>query len=169
MNQNNAGRVLVHATAIIPGSASLPFGASVESAVLLMGDSGAGKSDVALRLIAMGARLLADDQTALSVESGRLHAGAVEAGRGHIEIRGLGIVKIPVGPSAPVLFCVRLTQDTPPRLPEPEFFNPKGFELTAGPRLFRLNGFEASTPAKVAAAAAAIQTGSLLPGAGSFF
>lgn len=163
------GRVLVHATAVIPGSASLPFGASVESAVLLLGDSGAGKSDVALRLIAMGARLLADDQTGLWEETGRLHAGAVGVAGGHMEIRGIGIVKVPVGPSAPVLFCVRLTQDAAPRLPEPEFFHPDGLMLRAAPPLFRLNGFEASTPAKIAAAAAAIQTESLMPGDGSFF
>ena len=169
MSQSNAGRVLVHATAIIPGSASLPFGAAVESAVLLLGESGAGKSDVALRLIAMGARLLADDQTALSLESDQLHAEAVDIARGHIEIRGIGIVKIPVARRAPVLFCVRLTQDTPPRLPEPEFFVPDGLKLQCPPRLFRLNGFEGSTPAKITAAAAAIQTGSLLPGDGSFF
>lgn len=169
MNQGNAGRVLVYATAVIPASASLPFGAPVESAVLLLGDSSAGKSDVALRLIAMGARLLADDQSALSVESGRLHAESVDAAHGHIEIRGIGIVKIPAARRVPVLFCVRLTQDAPPRLPEPEFFRPDGLELTGAPRLFRLNGFEASTPAKIAAAAAAIETNSLLPGDGSFF
>lgn len=169
MNQKDAGRVVVHATAVIPASASLPFGACVESAVLLLGESSAGKSDVALRLIAMGARLLADDQTALSVESGRLHAEAVGIAAGHFEIRGVGIVKVPVAARAPVLFCVRLTQDAPARLPEPEFFHPDGLKLGTPRRLFRLNAFEASTPAKIAAAAAAIQTGSLLPGDGSFF
>lgn len=169
MNESLAGRLLVHATAIIPGSASLPFGAIVESAVLLLGDSSAGKSDVALRLIAMGARLIGDDQIALSAESGRLHAAATDAAGGHIEIRGIGIVKVPASARVPVLFCVRLTQEAPPRLPEPEFFRPGGLVLANAPRLFRLNGFEASTPAKIAAAAAAIEMDTLLPGDGSFF
>ncbi len=169
MNQSDAGRVRVHATAIIPASASLPFGALVESAVLLLGESGAGKSDVALRLIGMGARLLADDQTLLLAESGQLHAEAADAGHGHIEIRGVGIVKLPAVRRAPVLFCVRLTQEPQLRLPEPEFFHPEGLRLSAAPRLFRLNGFAASAPAKIAAAAAALQTGSLLAGDGSFF
>jgi HPr kinase/phosphorylase len=168
VNHSTVGRVLVHATAIIPGSASLPFGAPVESGVLLLGDSSAGKSDVALRLIAMGSRLLADDRTALSAESGRLYAESVGAAHGHIEVRGIGIVKIPAARRVPVLFCVRLTQDAPPRLPEPEFFHPDGLQISAAPRLFRLHGFEASTPAKIAAAAAAIQSDSLLPGDGSF-
>lgn len=169
MNRGEAGRILVHATTVIPGLASLPFGAAVESAVLLLGESGAGKSDVALRLIAMGAQLLADDQTVLSAESGRLHAEAVGNARGHIEVRGVGIVKMPVASRAPVLFCVRLTQDATQRLPEPEFFHPDGLKLAGPPRLLRLNGFEASTPAKIAAVAAAMQTDSLLPGDGSFF
>lgn len=169
MNQNPTGRVIVHATAIIPGAASLPFGASAESAVLLLGDSGAGKSDVALRLIAMGAKLLADDQTALFAESGQLYAEAPETARGYIEIRGIGIVNIPAAARAPVLFCVRLTQEAPPRLPEREFFRPDGLTLTSIPRIFRLNGLESSTPAKIAAAAAAFQTDSLMPGNGSFF
>ncbi|HEX5281849.1 MAG TPA: hypothetical protein VFW28_17345 [Micropepsaceae bacterium] len=169
MNPGNSGRVLVHATAVIPGSASLPFGASVESAVLLLGDSGAGKSGIALRMIAMGARLLADDQTALFVESGELHAEAIAVARGHIEIRGVGIVNIPVADRAPVLFCVRLTREAPPRLPEPEFFHPDRLKLSVAPRLFRLNSCDASTPATIAAAAAAIQSNSLLSGDGTFF
>lgn len=169
MNPGDSRRIIVHATAVIPGSASLPFGLSVESAVLLLGDSGAGKSGIALRLIAMGARLLADDQTALFVESGELHAEAIAMARGHIEIRGIGIVKIPVADRAPVLFCVRLSQDAPTRLPEPEFFYPDRLKLSVAPRLFRLKGCDPSTPAKIAAAAAAIQSKSLLSGDGTFF
>ena len=39
--------------------------------VLLRGPSGSGKSDLALRLIDGGARLVADDRTDLAVEDGR--------------------------------------------------------------------------------------------------
>ena len=50
-----AGRLLLHATAVaIDGRA-----------VLLRGASGSGKSDLALRLIDAGARLVADDQSEL--------------------------------------------------------------------------------------------------------
>ena len=38
--------------------------------VLLRGPSGCGKSDLALRLIDQGARLVADDQTELSLDGG---------------------------------------------------------------------------------------------------
>lgn len=168
MSSANRPRVTVHGSAIIPGPACLPFGAMIESAVLLLGESGSGKSDVVLRLIAMGARLLADDQVVLSAKSGRLHADAPDRGRGHIEIRGIGIVKLPAAQSAPVLFCVGLTQSRPDRLPEVEFYQPSGLALADKPRIFRLRGLDASAPVKIAAAAAAIAIGSLLPEDGSF-
>src|SRR3546814_10156556 len=42
--------------------------------VLLRGPAGSGKSDLALRLIDQGARLVADDRTALALEEiGRAH------------------------------------------------------------------------------------------------
>ena len=44
--------------------------------VLLLGDSGAGKSDLALRLIDGGAKLVTDDRTDLSVRNGKLFARA---------------------------------------------------------------------------------------------
>ena len=64
-------RVSVHATAVALKDATKPFGGASEGAVLLLGDSGAGKSDVALRLIAAGGKLIADDQTVLFIENGR--------------------------------------------------------------------------------------------------
>jgi len=169
MRSPRAGGVLVHASAIIPGKACAPFGANIDNAVLILGESGSGKSDVALRLIAMGARLLADDQTALYVESGRLLAEAPQGAEPWIEIRGVGIVRLAPGAPAPVILAVHLTNDPPPRLPAPDAYRPNGLSLAAAPPLYRLNGFEASTPAKIAAAAVALHTCSLLPPDGTFF
>jgi HPr kinase/phosphorylase len=169
MSRPRAGGVLVHASAIILGKACAPFGANIDHAVLLLGDSGSGKSDVALRLVAMGAQFLADDQTALFAESGRLFAEAPQGAEPWIEIRGIGIVRLPPGAPAPVLFCVHLTNDQPPRLPDPEAYRPNGLAIAVPPPLYRLNGFDASTPAKIAAAAVALHAGSLLPPDGTFF
>ena len=169
MSRPRAGGVLVHATSIIPGKACAPFGADIDHAVLLLGDSGSGKSDVALRLVAMGAQLLADDQTALFVESGRLFAGPPQGAKPWIEIRGVGIVRLPPGTPAPVLLAVQLMNDQYPRLPESESYCPDKLAIAAPPPLYRLKGFEASTPAKIAAAAVALHTGSLLPPEGTFF
>lgn len=68
--------------------------ALAEVGVLIRGPSGSGKSDLALRLIDGGALLVADDQTRLAVEGGRLTARAPDAITGRLEVRGLGIVPV---------------------------------------------------------------------------
>jgi HPr Serine kinase C-terminal domain len=92
--EGSAPSALVHATSVVLGKACIPFGGAVDGAVLLLGASGSGKSDVALRLIGMGAQLLSDDQTMLFAESGRLLAEAPRSLYGRIEIRGVGIVTL---------------------------------------------------------------------------
>src|SRR5258708_4839267 len=62
--------------------------------VLLRGPSGSGKSDLALRLIEAGARLVADDRTDLTLDSGVLVGSCPQTIAGRLEIRGLGIVAL---------------------------------------------------------------------------
>jgi hypothetical protein len=159
-------RALVHATSVVLGTACAPFGGAVEGAVLLLGDSGAGKSDVALRLIAMGARLLSDDQTALFIEAGRLLAEAPSSLHGRMEIRGVGIVALEAAKPAPVILAVMLNaRDDVPRLPESLRYALSGpLEALEGPPLLHLSPFEAATPAKIAAAAAALSRGAFVAG-----
>jgi len=114
---------LVHATSVeIDGHA-----------VLIRGPSGGGKSDLALRLIDAGAMLVADDQTAITIDGGRLFAGVPETIAGLLEVRGLGIIRVPYRP-----------KDVE-RLPEPSSAQLLGVMV---PRV-ALAAFEASTPAKV--------------------
>src|SRR5579871_493921 len=161
MNGPSFSSVLVHATTVALGDACAPFGGSVDGAVLLIGCSEAGKSDVALRLISMGAKLISDDQTALSEANGRLFAGAPPSLHGRMEIRGVGIVNVNPAPPAPVLLAVRLDESAAiPRLPEPQTHKlPQGLENCAEPPFLVLHAFEASTPMKIAAAAAALARG----------
>jgi HPr kinase/phosphorylase len=63
--------------------------------VLLLGQSGVGKSETALELVARGHQLVADDVVELFVESGRVMGRASEAIRHFLEIRGLGILCVP--------------------------------------------------------------------------
>jgi serine kinase of HPr protein (carbohydrate metabolism regulator) len=63
--------------------------------VLIEGPSGAGKSDLALRAMAAGWSLVADDRTLLWVSDGRLYGRAVPALSGLVEARGLGVVAEP--------------------------------------------------------------------------
>jgi HPr kinase/phosphorylase len=158
--------VLVHATSVVLGGACAPFGGSVQGAVLLIGRSEAGKSDVALRLIAMGAKLISDDQTALSESGGRLFAGAPPSLHGRMEIRGVGIVTVSAASAAPVVLAVRLDETAEiPRLPEPLTHKlPQGLENCAEPPFLVLHAFEASTPMKIAAAAAALARGAFVAG-----
>jgi serine kinase of HPr protein (carbohydrate metabolism regulator) len=86
-------------------------------AVVIEGRSGAGKSDLALRLIDRGAALVADDQTVVRRVAGVLVAAAPPTIAGRIEVRGLGIVPLP-HVEAEVALVIRLS-DTPERLPEP--------------------------------------------------
>jgi serine kinase of HPr protein (carbohydrate metabolism regulator) len=85
--------------------------------VLIAGASGRGKSDLALRLIDRGARLVSDDYTILRAGNGRLFASAPATIAGKIEVRGVGIVEMEALAQAPV--CLFIDLDTSPeRLPE---------------------------------------------------
>ena len=99
--------VTVHATTVTIG----------DRAVLLMGESGAGKSDLALRLIDRGARLVSDDYTRLDDEGGVLVARSPATIAGKLEIRGIGIVAVPHEAQACVALAVRLGAEE--RMPEP--------------------------------------------------
>jgi HPr kinase/phosphorylase len=159
-------RVLIHATSLVLAGATAPFGGALDAAVLLLGESGSGKSDVALRLIAMGAKLVSDDQTALFVEDGRLFAAAPPSVHGQIEIRGAGIMRTEaVGPAVVVLAVVLKPDGTVPRLPEPSDYRPPPpLRAVVSPPLLTLRPFEASTPAKIAAAAAGLSRGAFVAG-----
>ena len=64
--------------------------------VLLEGEPGIGKSEIALALIERGHSLVADDTVVLKLDStGTVQASAVEITREHMEIRGLGIIHVP--------------------------------------------------------------------------
>jgi serine kinase of HPr protein (carbohydrate metabolism regulator) len=118
--------------------------------VLLRGPSGSGKSDLALRLIDGGARLVADDGVDLRRQGERLFAslppGAPESVRGHIELRGLGILPAPAVAEAPLDLVIDLVAvDALERLPEPLTIELLGVALP----LLRLFAREPSAAAKV--------------------
>lgn len=85
-------------------------------AVLIEGESGAGKSDLALRLIDRGARLVSDDYTLLQRDKRTLIASPPANIAGQIEVRGLGIISLDHVEGVPVVLLVKLT-DEPERMP----------------------------------------------------
>ena len=104
-------------------------GARGGAGVLLIGPPGAGKSDLLLRLLDRGFVLVADDR--VEIEGGVARPPPALAGL--LEIRGLGILRLPFLGRAKLALVARLVAEAP-RLPEPrvrEFGVP---ELLVDPR-----------------------------------
>ena len=63
--------------------------------VLIMGESGMGKSEAAIELLKRGHRLIADDAVEIRKVSGNILVGsAPEMIRNYVELRGIGIVNV---------------------------------------------------------------------------
>jgi HPr kinase/phosphorylase len=95
----------IHACAVLVGSRAL----------LIRGPAGAGKSRLALELIQAGAngrlafvRLVADDRVHVAAAHGRLIARAPANLAGLLEIRGIGIHRLPYEPMAVLRLVVDL-------------------------------------------------------------
>lgn len=130
--------MLLHATTVV----------IEDRAIVLTGPSGVGKSDLALRLIDEGAVLLADDQTEFFIAAdGRLTARAPQTIMGLIEVRHVGLIRLPFVAEAPVALHVQLSdmQSELTRLPEIEATVWLGQSVP----LLRLPARAASTPAKI--------------------
>jgi len=88
--------------------------------VLVLGPSGSGKSGLCHALAAMGGWLVADDAVELANESGRVIATCPLAIRGQLELRRLGLVRLPCRHAAAVDLVAELTRSvTIERLPPP--------------------------------------------------
>lgn len=114
--------------------------------VLFIGPSGSGKSDLALRLMDGGAQLVADDRVDLRVDQGDLVASAPKALWGLLEVREVGILKVPCLDQASIQAVIEINPGARlDRLP-PE----QSTELVGLPiRHFQIDPWQQSAPAKV--------------------
>ena len=80
----------------------------------MVGPSGSGKSDLALRLLSRGFELVADDQ--VDIADGMASCPTQLAGL--LEVRGIGIVRLPWRPQARLALMVDLEKRAA-RLPTP--------------------------------------------------
>ena len=85
-------------------------------ALVLTGEPGSGKSTLALELIDRGAILIGDDGVTSSERNGTPYAAPPQEQRGSFEIRGVGLVTLPVT-EAPVALILAL-DEAPERLPQ---------------------------------------------------
>jgi len=113
-------------------------------AVLIFGRSGAGKSDLALRLIDRGARLVSDDYTIVTARGGTLVTSPPDTIAGKMELRGVGIIELSHDSAVPAALIVDLDHD-PDRLPEPGTRDIAGIAVP----VISLHGLEPSAPIKV--------------------
>jgi HPr kinase/phosphorylase len=104
----------VHASAVLVGA----------RAVLIRGPSGAGKSRIALDLIqtarsnSLFVRLVGDDRVYLEPAHGRLLVRPAEALAGLIEVRGVGLLRLPHEPRAVVGLVIDLAAVDAARMPD---------------------------------------------------
>jgi serine kinase of HPr protein (carbohydrate metabolism regulator) len=115
--------------------------------VLIEGRSGSGKSDLALRALDEGFRMVADDRVLLWASGGRNFGRAPDTLRGLMETRGAGVLPVAALPFCPVVLAVRCgaSPEAVERMPTGETL-----DLPAGPVPIRsLWPFDRAAPAKL--------------------
>ena len=128
-------------------------------AVLFTGPSGSGKSDLALRLIDRGARLVGDDAVTLHSRDGALYVKASDAIENRIEVRGVGIFDMDATAQCPLRLLVELGADGE-RLPASwPLRDLNGWSLP----VLHLDAFAASAPIKVELAVKSLVDEGLYP------
>ncbi len=115
--------------------------------VLIEGPSGSGKSDLALRALAEGFRLVADDRVLVWASGGRPWGRAPNALAGLMESRGLGVLPVAALSFAPIVLAIRCeaSPEAVERFPAGETVDVAGFAVPLG----ALWPFDPAAPAKL--------------------
>jgi HPr kinase/phosphorylase len=151
-----AASILLHASCVALG----------DDAILILGASGSGKSDLVLGLIdqpgygigndLIRARLVSDDQTVIERRGDALFATSPKPIAGLLEIRGQGIVAVDHVPEARLTLVVRLVPAAEiERLPEATTTSIAGVAL----REIRIDPGKATAAARIRAALTAPSCG----------
>jgi serine kinase of HPr protein (carbohydrate metabolism regulator) len=132
--------VILHA-----GLIALPW-AGRWRGVLLLGASGAGKSDLALRCLDLGFHLVADDRVVLWTSGDSLYGAPPDSLAGLVEARGIGILRSPYRAWARVSLAIDcVATGGVERLPDFQAFEALGRPIPKLPLAWQ----EASAPTKL--------------------
>ena len=109
MTGTAAGAELVHASAVAVDGRGL----------LITGRAGAGKTTLALEMIALGAELVADDRVHAEADgAGLLRLSPPRRIAGLVEVWGFGLVRLPARAAVPLALIADLDRAASARLPE---------------------------------------------------
>ena len=86
--------------------------------LLIIGQSGSGKSDLALRLIDSGATLVSDDLTICKKIGDYLYLYPHSKTKGLLEVREIGIMTVPYVENIKLTLVVELEEEEFERIPE---------------------------------------------------
>ena len=117
-----------------------------DNGVLIMGDSGSGKSDLALRLIDNGATLISDDVSICKKKLNDIYLYCPTETKGLLEVRDVGIITVPFVEEIKLKLIVKLTISETKRLPDKNnFFKILGIKYP----LLKIDGRNSSAAVKI--------------------
>ena len=99
------------------------------SGVLIVGSSGSGKSSLAINLLALGSKLVADDQCELIKKNNRFSVSKPASLPNSIEIRGVGLVSVPMVVETRLDWVVNMDEAEKERMPDLRFTEIDGYKI----------------------------------------
>ena len=116
-----------------------------DNGVLILGDSGSGKSDLALRLIDNGATLISDDVSICKKNLNNIYLYCPPEIKGLLEVREIGIITVPFVERIKLKLVVNLKSKKNKRFPEDNYFKILGIKVP----LINIDGKNSSAVAKI--------------------
>ena len=116
-----------------------------DNGVLILGDSGSGKSDLALRLIDNGATLISDDVSICRKNSNNIYLYCPPEIKGLLEVREIGIITVPFVEKIKLRLVVNLKSNNNERFPKDSSFRILGIKIP----IINIEGKNSSAVAKI--------------------
>ena len=116
-----------------------------DNGVLILGDSGSGKSDLALRLIDNGATLISDDISICRKNSNNIYLYCPPEIKGLLEVREIGIITVPFVERIKLRLVVNLKSNNNERFPKDSCFRILGIKIP----IINIEGKNSSAVAKI--------------------